>query len=487
MKAKIIFILTLFVSMLNATTLQTVKNIYTPQENIVITVDGMQGSDTDWIGIYPVDANNDWGNIVRWGWTGGIVNGDVELAGIPEGEYEARAFFENSFNLEATIAFSVEGNANAPTVTTNKESYVEDEQMTVNFSGMSANAGDWIGLYSVNAPNDWDNLLAWKYTNGSADGSVSFNKNLPAGNYSARAFFNDSYNLEASHDFSVENGADGVTLTLNKNTYADNELVYVNFDNMQGNNTDWIGIYPADASYEFANVIDWVYTDGLVSGEISLGGFPANTELRGSTPMPGLTAGDYEVRAFFNNTLQEEKTVSFTVVEEAVTSIFYEKADGGISANWIHVSGIYPPSYIAQGMVRLKANWINPTTNTSEYSLSFDAENTTDKVLELDVGGAGRWTPHFNVGVVVSTTNGNRRMLWDSFLNHYNVSANKNGTVLSFPTYIELQNNTANNQQHFRVNIDKYLKILEPTNKLIHVKYFFATGGDLDNIRLSSH
>ena len=255
---------------------------------------------------------------------------------------------------------------------------------------------------------------------------------------------------------------------------------------MQGNASDWIAIYPKGSTYHFENVIDHKYTLGNLSGEMALGGFPEGTALHGSTPMPGLAVGDYEVRAFFNNTLHAEKVASFSVVDTAVVSSVYEEANGAISADWIHVSGPYAPVHY-NGVARLRAKWIDNQTNTSEYTLAFPLANTTQNVLELDVGGVGRWTPHFNVGVIVQTTNGQRRMLWDSFLNHYNVSANKQGTVLSYPTYVELQRNTANSRKHFRVNVDKYLKILEPNNKVLSITAFFATGGDLDNIKLSSH
>jgi hypothetical protein len=255
---------------------------------------------------------------------------------------------------------------------------------------------------------------------------------------------------------------------------------------MQGNNTDWIGIYPAGADYAFENVIDWKYTKGNLNGEVALGGFPGDTDLSGSTPMPGLPAGDYEIRAFFNNSLGQEAMIPFTVTNQPVISTVYEDATGDISPNWVHVSGPHIQTYF-NDVVRLQANWISATTNTSEYTLPFDVPNETDKVLELDVGGQGRGTPHFNVGVLVDTTDGQRRMLWDSFLNHFNVKANKQGNVLSFPTYVELQQNTAFNQKHLRVNVDKYLKILEPNNKLVRIRAFFATGGDLDNIKLSSH
>jgi len=487
-RTKILFILTLLFSMLNATTVQTGKDIYTPQEDINISFNGMIGNVNDWIGIYPEGTVSNWENKLRWNWTEGLIDGNLTLNKLPVGSYEVRAFFEDSFQLEASYSFVVDGVSLETNITTSKSIYPSDENITVHFSNLLGTMKDWVGIYPEGSSNDWTNVIKWSYTNALIDGNLSFS-GLADGNYSARVFFNDSFSLEANSSFiiqPIENNITEVNLTLDKSIYAQNELVSIHYNHMEGNSTDWIGIYPAGAGFEFENVIDWKSTEGNISGELSLGGFPANTQLIGFTPMPGLAPGDYDVRAFFNNTLNVEKSVPFTVVDTPVTSVMYEDANGTISPNWIHVSGPYPPTFY-NNVVRLKAKWINSHTNTSEYILPFNPDNTTDKVLELDVGGQGRWTPHFNVGVLVQTTLGYRRMLWDSFMNHYNVPANKNGIVLAYPTYVELQRNTANSQKHFRVNIEKYLQILEPNNKLLSVTDFFATGGDLDNIKLSSH
>ena len=493
MKTKIIFIFFLLISTLSAVTVESDKALYdhgNGDTTIHVNFTEMQGTATDWIGIYPAGASYEFENVLAWKWTEGVINGSLDFNLLVEGEYDVRAFFNNSLTKQAESTFSIIG---VPplipdvNLTTNKATYLNTETIIVNFTYMQGNATDWIGVYPAGAGYEFENVIAYKQTGGDINGSVSFT-NIPVGDYDVRAFFNNSLKTEASTIISIISDPNyhDINLTLNKNVYAQNELVYVNYNYMEGNPTDWIGIYPAGASYEFENVIDWKYTGGGVQGELALGGFPGDTELHGSTPMPGLPAGDYEIRAFFNNSLGQEAMVSFTVTEQPVTSTIYEEANGVISPDWLHVSGPYPPTYYS-GVVRLRANWINSTTNRSEYTLPFNVPNTIDKVLELDVGGVGRWTPHFSVGVLVQTTNGSRRMLWDSYLNHFNVTANKQGNVLSFPTYIELQRNNANQVNHFRVNVDKYLKILEPNNKVISITDFFATGGDLDNIKLSSH
>ena len=493
MKTKIIFIFSLFLTFLNATTIQTDKVLYdhtNGDTTINVTFKDMQGTQKDWIGIYPSGASYEFENVIAWKWTEGIKEGTLNFKLLSAGEYDIRAFFNNSLTKKAEYTFSIVGEA--PTIpdvniTTDKSTYLNSEKVTVTFKHMQGNTTDWIGVYPAGASYEFENVVAYKQTAGEINGSITF-ESLPIGDYDIRAFFNNSLSKKASIPLSITSDPDkhDVELILNKSVYAQNELVYVKYNYMKGNQTDWIGIYPAGASYEFKNVIDWRYTKGSIKGEFSLGGYPAQKVLNGYTTIPALSTGSYEVRAFFNNSLTTVKVANFTVTEQEIKSTVYEDANGTISPNWIHVSGPYAPTHY-KGVVRLRARWVSSTENTSEYTLPFDTPNTTDKILELDVGGIGRWTPHFNIGVLVETTDGSRRMLWDSYLNHYNVDANKQGTVLSFPTYVELQRNTSKSKKHFRVNIDKYLKIVEPNNKLISVKAFFASGGDLDNIKLSSH
>ena len=490
---KIFLILSVLFIALNAATIQTDKELYdygNGDSLIHVSFAEMQGTSTDWIGIYPAGASYEFENVVAWKWTGGNIHGSLDFNLLRAGNYDARAFYNNSLTKKAEYSFSIIGEPILPpdvNLTTNKSTYLNTETITATFSYMQGNTTDWIGIYPAGSSYEFENVIAYKQTGGDINGSVSFT-DIPLGNYDVRALFNNSLHTEASTAISVipDPNYHDINLTLNKNVYAQNELIYVNYNYMEGNPTDWIGIYPAGASYEFSNVIDMKYTGGNVQGEVALGGFPANKPFSGYSTMPGLAAGDYEIRAFFNNSLTEKATVPFTVTEQPISSTMYEDANGSISNNWVHVAGPYPPVYYS-GAVRLRAKWINNHTNTSEYTLSFNTPNTTQNVLELDVGGLGRWTPHFYVGVVVHTIHGTRNMLWDSFLNHYNVSANKQGNKLSYPTYVELQRHTANSRKHFRVNVDKYLKILEPDNKVISITSFFATGGDLDNIKLSSH
>ena len=75
-----------------------------PDEDIQVTVTGLSG-DEDWVGIYRKADSNDWDNVVSWAWA---TQETFTVPGVAEaGEYEARLFFHNSFDLEASAAFDV--------------------------------------------------------------------------------------------------------------------------------------------------------------------------------------------------------------------------------------------------------------------------------------------------------------------------------------------------------------------------------------------
>lgn len=387
----------------------------------------------------------------------------------------------SSSNSSSTVTPSnPQPEPSSTSIETTKQAYTTEEAIIVNFNNMSGENHDWIAIYPSNVSSDWGNQLQWTWTEGDQDGQKQFNA-LPAGSYEVRAFFNNSFTVEATYPFKIDekyNNEANVSLTLNKNEYAQNELIYIQYNNMQGNQTDWIGLFTKDSN----TIIDSKQTNGSIKGELSLAG--VDTLIDTVNTSGGLKAGDYEVKAFFNDSLTVEKLASFTVVNKPVVSTVYESVDNEISPNWYHISGPTAP-YYNQGMVSLETNWINNFTNTSEYRLLFPQVNTTQKVLELDAGGI-KESLHFYIGVILETTYGPRKMIWDPFFTHEGTKPFKNNQYLSYPLYVDIQRE-AETRHSVRVDVEKYLRILEPTNKVLSISAFMSSGGDLDEIRLSSH
>ena len=90
------------------------RTVHKVNETIRVSFSGMQAKNKDWIGIYREGSSNDWDNIVAWAWTNDQVEGSLNFDGLGPDNYEVRAFFNNSFNVEATAFFIIEVDHNPP-------------------------------------------------------------------------------------------------------------------------------------------------------------------------------------------------------------------------------------------------------------------------------------------------------------------------------------------------------------------------------------
>jgi len=298
MLKKIIYTAMVLTGMLFATTVNTDKDSYTVGESIIVSYGDLQGQGEDeWMAIYPQGSSNDFGNIVQWKPTDGNANGSVTFDSPNVGSYEVRVFNHYDFLISKEINVSavvVEVNA---TVSTDKERYTSDEQIVVNHENLKGSGHDeWMAIYPQGSSNDFGNILQWKPTDGEVNGSVTFDaRNV--GDYEIRVF--DSYDFLLSKPFTVN---DTPLLPLVETTkdgyFADEEIVAV-FENIIGDQDNWIGIYPQGSSNEWDNALQWEYIEnGLHDGTQTFNAIPA---------------GEYEVRVFLNNTFTTEASYAFSV------------------------------------------------------------------------------------------------------------------------------------------------------------------------------
>jgi len=580
---KVILFSLLFVGILNAANVTLDKTTYTNTENITVNFSDMTAKNKDWIGIYPKDSSNAWGNVVAWKWTNDTTNGNVVIDALPVGEYEARAFYNNGFRLEAKKAFTVkQDTTTAPTVTTDKTNYLTNEKITVTFTNMVVKNKDWIGIYPKDSSNAWGNVVAWKWTNDTTNGNVVIDA-LPVGEYEARAFYNNGFRLEAKKAFSVQKGADNApTVTTNKTTYFNNENITVTFANMVAKNQDWIGIYPKDSSNAWGNVIAWKWTNDITNGNVVIDALPvgeyearafynnsghleaakaftvipapvatfiikseknsyksdeiiriifdnfrgtasdwigifpvgaanekesaiewrdAKSLVKGELTFNGLPAGTYEARANFATL--HKKTIQFTVTQQVDLTTVYEDGEDGIDPRWNHYSGKYPVTLLNEGAqgsahaIRTRGYWENGS-NPSGYYFNLGTPDKKMKFFDLDMK-IGLSSHLFNFGLIVKTKKGNRRIIWASWMNHPgNVLGlppeewrkpflASDGYVLMNPGPTDYYLETRNGDfVHYKINVEKTLRILEPDNELISITGFTCSGGDYDNISLKS-
>jgi hypothetical protein len=293
---------------------------YYGYRTIVLSVKDLDGNNGDWIGIYPKGTSNDWANVKSWTYTNGtksmnkngIKNGTIELSGVKAGEYVARLFFNNSYTLEDKIPLVVL--SGSPHIVASKNDFALGESIDINFENLPTNNGDWIGIYQKNSSDEWKNVILWSYTNGTysmddkgkSKGSLSFNS-LEAGEYEARFFFKNSYNLGTKCSFSVEKEIlDQPIIEMSKESYKSKEKIQVTLSNLEGNNDDWVGIYPKGSSNDWGNVVSWSFTNGTQSKD-------KEGVINGTLDLYGVKAGEYEARLFFNNSYNIEGKVSFIV------------------------------------------------------------------------------------------------------------------------------------------------------------------------------
>jgi len=165
-------------------------------------------SASDWIGIYVPGAPHGPNQpSLAWRYTTGTASGSVPVtipATLAPGTYELRLFSNNGYTrLAVSNSFTVTGCTGS--LSASPASAPAGGSVTGTWSGICAPAGaDWIGLYLPGAPNQPS--LAWRYTTGTASGSVPFTipATLTPGTYELRLFSNNGYTrLGTSGTFAV--------------------------------------------------------------------------------------------------------------------------------------------------------------------------------------------------------------------------------------------------------------------------------------------
>lgn len=86
-------------------TISMSKSTYAVDEEIVVSYSGLPGNSTDWIGLYVAGTADN--AELDWKFTDGKVSGNMKFKGRKAGKYDARLFFNDSYNLEAKVAFTV--------------------------------------------------------------------------------------------------------------------------------------------------------------------------------------------------------------------------------------------------------------------------------------------------------------------------------------------------------------------------------------------
>jgi len=192
----------------------------------------------------------------------------------------------------------------------------------------------------------------------------------------------------------------------------------------------------------------------------------------------------------------------------------YEDAEGGsLNPNWQRSgSKSYDPILVptpnipnapdGEGTLVLVPQ---PGGHLGDAIYTLETNNYTQTILSVDCGGLPNYvlpiyhgnqhykgyTVHYTLGVNVETLKGTRSMHWYSFFNHKGTHPfiSGNGYLLNYPSPVETTSGyyqPITTWNHFEVDLNEELQKLEPDNKIYKVNYFYASGGFLDNIQLST-
>jgi len=212
-------------------------NNYAESEEIIVTFNDGPGNPKDWVGLYQIDMVAGEDSSLVWLYVNGsetsgegLTNGELVFSDglIEEGVYEARFFENDTYTLLAKTTFSV-GDI-GPSITTDKETYMSEEVISVDFLLGPANPKDWVGLYKVDMVPGEVGSLAWFYVDGTKDGvegvssgSIIFDTGMADdGEYKALLFEDDGYTVLEETLFKVQKPAPD-TLKLVSISPADGE------------------------------------------------------------------------------------------------------------------------------------------------------------------------------------------------------------------------------------------------------------------------
>jgi hypothetical protein len=248
----------------------------------------------DWIALYTAGAPNS--SLITWRYTGGAASGSVpfSIPSVSPGTYELRLLANSSFALLATSGpITVQG----ATLSASPSAVGPGGTVTATWSGItSPTSGDWIALYSAGAPNSA--LISWRYTGGTAGGSVPFSiPSVSPGTYELRLFANSSFALLAtSGPITVQ----GATLSASPSPVSPGGTVTATWSAITSPTSgDWIALYSAGAPN--SAIIVWRFTTGSASGSVPF------------TIPASVTPGTYELRLFANSSFALLATTTITV------------------------------------------------------------------------------------------------------------------------------------------------------------------------------
>ena len=90
------------------TIVKTQKPVYKVNEAVIVEYSGLPGNSSDWLSIAKKGSRD--AEFIAWNYTNGLQSGQMPFAGLPEGDYEARVYFNNEGMVRVRYYFKVQKN-----------------------------------------------------------------------------------------------------------------------------------------------------------------------------------------------------------------------------------------------------------------------------------------------------------------------------------------------------------------------------------------
>jgi len=190
--------------------LRTSASVYPEASPILINYRSSDFSATDWIGIYNDDGNvpSSDNSSIDWMYAPSDSGTVTFTTSLTPGDYVAYLLCCDGYDVKAKYNFTI-ADASTPLIIASSLTYaVGDTLDSLVFTYVSPDFTDtdWIGTYNVgDVPGDIGSIY-WDYITGTS-GTMIFANTYDVGNYWAGLFCCDGYELLASTNFSVVEGA----------------------------------------------------------------------------------------------------------------------------------------------------------------------------------------------------------------------------------------------------------------------------------------
>jgi len=180
------------------------KDVYKLGETIHIKVKDLVYHPKNWIAIYPKGKSSAGSNVIRWKWTKETTNGEFRFQTVgkvitkpylPEGEYEARVMYNNSYTPEAVVGFSVKEklppqHQGKVSIKSQKAQYIIPEVVKIDVKTMDSLDKRVLKVYKKNENGEWKEIPNFWHSDigDKINKTISVNL-LHIGEYEARAYY----------------------------------------------------------------------------------------------------------------------------------------------------------------------------------------------------------------------------------------------------------------------------------------------------------